>query len=221
MIWTLGLRNRLCSHHGIVSTTANTTNIFSITFLRLLFFVVCSAGVTADMRNRKRNHQRRNERNRRNEQNEVPKLNVCSSETAGTTKTSPTKQAIRLTIMVETSKRWKVEEISSMSVRLLSRIYGGNFWKRHFWQLSFCRGGAGISVLRTTVALEYPRPPKTGIETKPPYFSRVNVVFVKKFSSLLFLSVFFFCFSWQTAFWSFALHCDSWRKNLGTVWFSY
>lgn len=95
--------------------------------MRLLFFVMCRAGVTAGMRNRKRNHQRRNERNRRNEQNEVPKLNVCSSETAGTTKTSPTKQAIRLTMMVETSKRWKVEEISSMSVRLLSRIYVGNF----------------------------------------------------------------------------------------------
>lgn len=85
-------------------------------------FFLCSAGFTVGMRNRKRNHQ-----NGCNEPNEVPKLNVCSSETAGTTKTSPTKQAIRLTIMVETSKRWKVEEISSMSVRLLSRIYVGNF----------------------------------------------------------------------------------------------
>ena len=122
LIWTLGLRNRLCSHHGIVSTTANMTNIFSITFLRLLFFVMCSAGFTVGMRNRKRNHQ-----NGCNEPNEVPKLDVCSSDTARTTKTSPTKQAIRLTIMVETSKRWKVEEISSMSVRLLSRIYVGNF----------------------------------------------------------------------------------------------
>lgn len=55
--WTLGLRNRLCSHHGIVFTTANMTNIFSITFLRLLFFCMCSAGFTVGMRNRKRNHQ--------------------------------------------------------------------------------------------------------------------------------------------------------------------
>lgn len=68
LIWTLGLRNRLCSHHGIVSTTANMTNIFSITFIRLLFFVMCRAGVTAGMRNRKRNHQ-----NGCNEPNEVPK----------------------------------------------------------------------------------------------------------------------------------------------------
>ena len=83
---------------------------------------MCRAGFTVGMRNRKRNHQ-----NGCNEPNEVPKLNVCSSETAGTTKTSPTKKAIRLTIMVETSKRWKVEEILSMSVRLLSRIYVGNF----------------------------------------------------------------------------------------------
>ena len=59
----------------------------------VFFFVICSAGVTVGMRNRKRN-----ERNGRNEPNEVPKLNVCSRETAGTTKTSPTKQAIRLTI---------------------------------------------------------------------------------------------------------------------------
>ena len=33
------------------------TNIFSITFLRLLFFCMCSAGFTVGMRNRKRNHQ--------------------------------------------------------------------------------------------------------------------------------------------------------------------
>ena len=198
------------------------TNIFSITFMRLLFFVMCRAGVTAGMRNRKRNHQRRNERNRRNEQNEVPKLNVCSSETAGTTKTSPTKQAIRLTTMVETSKRWKVEEISSISVRLLSRIYVGNFWKRHFWQLSFCRRGLAspFCQLQWPWSVHGHQQRELKLNRLISQFSRVNVVFVKK-SSSLFLSVFFVCFSWQTAVWSFALHCDSWRKNFGTVWFSY
>ena len=54
------------------------------------------------------------------------------------------------------------------------------------------QAGAGISVLRTTVPLECPRPPTTGIDTKPPYFSRVNVVFVKKFLSLFFYPFSFF-----------------------------
>ena len=116
-----------CSHHGIVFTTANMTNIFSITFLRLLFFVFRGGHAQPKTKSSKGN-----ERNGRNEPNEAPKLNVCLNETAGTTKTSPTKQAIRLTILVETSKRWKVEEISSMSVRLLSRIYVGNFLKKTF-----------------------------------------------------------------------------------------
>ena len=30
--------------------------------------------------------------------------------------------------------------------------------------------------------------------------------------------LFFCCFSWQTAFWWIALHCDPRRKNPGTVW---
>ena len=117
------------------------TNIFSITFLKLLFFVMCSAGFTVGMRNRKRNHQRRNERNRRNEPNEVPKLNVRLSETAGMTKTSPTKQAIRLTIMVETSKRWKVEEIIDVCSTIVSYLRRKLFKKDIFDNLVFAGGG--------------------------------------------------------------------------------
>lgn len=41
-------------------------------------------------------------------------------------------------------------------------------------------------------------------------------MFVKKILIPLFL--FFCCFSWQTAFWWITLHCDSRRKNPGTIW---
>ena len=44
-------------------------------------------------------------------------------------------------------------------------------------------------------------------------FWQANIgVFVKK------ILILFFCFSWQTTFWWIALHCDSRRKNPGTVW---
>ena len=43
--------------------------------------------------------------------------------------------------------------------------------KKTFLTTWFLQAGAGISVLPTTVALECPRPPTTGIETKPPYFA--------------------------------------------------
>ena len=173
------------------------------------------------MRNRKRNHQK--ETSETDVTNQTKYLNLTCVRAKRPERPKQVQQNKQYNLpMVETSKRWKVEEISSMSVRLLSRSYVGNFWKRHFWQLSFCRRGLASPFCERqwSWSIHGHQRRELKLNCLISQFSRVNVVFVKKFSSL-FSSVFFFCFSWQTAFWSFALHCDSWRKNLGTVWFSY
>ena len=92
------------------------------------------------------------ERNGRNDQNE-------SNKTSNTTyHTGWNKQKV---------ESWgNIIDVCSTIISYLRREL---FKKDIFDNLVFAL--ADISVLRTTVARECPRPPTTGIETKPPYFA--------------------------------------------------